>query len=98
MYISNSMRFPNKFNNLNKYNLYIIKYLVRLLMDRTKNQSHKIDMTPQDKLYCEFCECYHSKANKSLHYKTQKHIKAKFYKESLTNLAKSLQPKRGTIC
>jgi hypothetical protein len=54
-----------------------------------KKQSQRTNITPQEKIYCDFCECHHSYANRSQHYKTQKHIKAKKFKESLLKMAKS---------
>lgn len=51
--------------------------------------SRTIPKKPNDKLYCDTCECYFSRANKAQHNKTKKHIKAKQFNECLLKLAKS---------
>ena len=58
-------------------------------MDNKKPQSIKKVKSPQDKLHCEICDCQYSRANKSQHCKTKKHIKAKDFNDSLLRFAKS---------
>lgn len=56
-------------------------------MDNKK--SAKKDKSPQDKLYCEICECPYSRANKAQHCKTKKHIAAKKFNDDILQFAKS---------